>query len=81
MGDSLGRCVGCTMLTGGVGRISGSAVGVFCLMQRVPGRSQRGAAVPPLGGNRSARQAAKPANDAAAPAVIGHAQHATVSPG
>jgi len=78
-----------TMLTGGVGLISGSVVGVLLLgviqslslMQRVLGRSQRGAAVPPSGGHRSARQAAKPANDAAAPAAIVHAQHATVSPG
>ena len=103
--------VGGTLLTGGVGLISGSVVGVlllgviqslitfdgtlsswwariaigvllcvFCLMQRVLGRSQRGASVPPSGGNRPARQVAKPANDTAAPAAIVPSHHATLSP-
>ena len=59
----------------------GALLCVFCLMQRVLGRSQRSASVPPSGGHHSARPAAESANDAAAPAAIGHAQHATVSLG
>jgi simple sugar transport system permease protein len=88
--------VGGTLLTGGVGLISGSVVGVlllgviqslitfdgtlsswwariaigvllcvFCLMQRVLGRSQRGASPPPPGSRKRARQAAEPVKERA----------------